>query len=400
MRVCMLREADYSMDARARKQAAALTDAGAHVTMVGMGTTVSPDLIESGYDVHLIDPPVPKLPRLGHEDIWWPLRVAVNLTCTRARERRFRSSRPYAYVYEPELYEAAIATRPDIIHAYNSHTLSAAIRVKRETGARVVYDSRDLFTDVEYLDEAARQEHRNVEEELICEADAVITVCEPLADILQTRYGTCRPVTIYNGPAEVMTSPSPIHEPVRLLFQGALQQDRNLAALAEAAGFLRGRVILTMQGFGGVGNELRTRVAELGLDDVVTFVPPASPLQIVESAWEHDVGVITYKADSLNLQNAVPNKLMDYLGAGLALAASDLPGHRSVLEGTGAAVFIDPSSSETIAEGLSQLVADPARIAQMKRAALETAERYAWPVQAKRLIEVYESVIATGEVRL
>ncbi|MDY0087855.1 MAG: glycosyltransferase [Coriobacteriia bacterium] len=389
------------MDARARKQAAALTDAGAHVTMVGIGTTVSPDLIESGYDVRLIDPPVPKLPRLGHEDIWWPLRVAVNLTYTRIRERRFLARQSsFVHPYEPELYEAAIATRPDIIHAYNSHTLSAAIRVKRKTGARVVYDSRDLFTDVEYLDEAARQEHRNVEEELICEADAVITVCEPRADILESRYAIPRPIVVYNGPAEVMTSPSPIHEPVRLLFQGALQQDRNLAALAEAAGFLRGRVTLTMQGFGGVGNELRTRVAELGLDDVVTFVPPASPLQIVKSAWEHDVGVICHKADSLNHRSTVPNKLMDYLGAGLALAASDLPGHRSVLEGTGAAVFIDPSSSETIAEGLSQLVADPVRIAQMKRAALETAERYAWPVQAERLIEVYESVIATGEVRL
>jgi glycosyltransferase involved in cell wall biosynthesis len=390
----MVRAADYRIDARVRKQAAALTDAGAHVTMVSIDIEPPPDLIDSGYDVRLVDPSPSSAPRLGQEDIWWPLRVVVNLTYTRIRERRFLARRSsFVHPYEPELYDAIMAAQPDVIHAYDSYTLPVAIRVKRETGARVVYDLLDLSTDVDYLDERTRRAHRVAQAESIGEADAVITVCEPLADILHARHGICRPTVVYNAPARIMPSTGYVHSPVRLLFQGGFWFNRNLEALIQAMGTLRGRATLALQGFGGVERELNALVSALRLGDVVTFLPPAPPLCLVESAWEHDVGVITYKADSLNLQNAVPNKLMDYLGAGLALAASDLPGHRSVLEGTGAAVFIDPSSSETIAEGLSQLVADPARIAQMKRAALETAERYAWPVQAKRLIEVYQSVL-------
>ena len=103
--------------------------------------------------------------------------------------------------------------------------------------------------------------------------------------------------------------------------------------------------------------------------------------------------MICYKGDTLNLRSTVPNKLMDYLGAGLALAVSDLEGHRSVLDGTGAAVFIDPASAETIAEDLSRLVNEPIRINEMKHAALETARRYEWSVQAERLIRVCESVL-------
>ncbi len=398
--VCMLRTSDYSRDARARKQATTLVKAGASVLMVGMGADVAPDLADSGYSVQLL-PKAPILPRLGRENVWWPVRVAVNLTYTRMLERRFMSGRSsYAYAYEPELFRAVRRTQPTIIHAYDIYTLPAAIRAKRQTGARVVYDVLDLIGDVEYIDAGRRSELRAAEAELIGSADAVITVCDPLADVLESRYAIQRPVVIFNGPSEVMSFAAPVQEPVRLLFQGIFASNRNLTAIVEAMQHLRGRATLALQGFGGVERELRDQVVTLGLSDVVSFVPPALPLDVVKSASAYDVGVICYRGDSLNLCSAVPNKLMDYLGAGLALAVSDLPGHRSVLEGTGAGVFIDPTSAETIAEGIGQLLADPERITEMKRSALETAKHYAWDVQAERLLGVYEAALGrTGGPR-
>lgn len=73
----------------------------------------------------------------------------------------------------------------------------------------------------------------------------------------------------------------------------------------------------------------------------------------------------------------------------MALALSDLLGHGIVLEGTGAAKFIDPSSSATIARDIAAMLDDPERIAEMKRAALGTAKRYEWSVQAKKFVDVF-----------
>ncbi len=393
VKVCMLRASNYANDARARKQATTLTQAGAHVVMVGIGKDVARDLIDFGHDARLLAPEQAglNLPRLGREDVWWPLRVAVNLTYTRLLQWRFMSRRSsFVYPYETELFESAKALAPDIVHAYNIHTLPAAVRIKRETGARVIYDCRDLFGDDVTVEEVARQRYRDVEAKLIGSADAVITVCEPLADVLESRYGIRRPVVVFNGPSEVMSSAVPAHKPLRLLFQGVFRDDRNLDYLIEAMRSFTGRATLTLQGFGGVERQLRNLVIALGLSDRVSFIPPVDPHDVVVSASDYDVGIICSQADSLNMRSSVPNKLMDYLGAGLALAVSDLPGHRSVLEGTGAAVFIDPTSAETVATGIEQLLDDPERVTAMKRAALETGRLHEWSVQALKLIQVYE----------
>ncbi|HHJ98955.1 MAG TPA: glycosyltransferase [Actinobacteria bacterium] len=389
VKVCILGASDFATDARFRKQTATLTEAGATVLALGVGSSAAPDLLDSAFEVRLLKPSI-RQPRLGQEDVWWPLRVAVNLTYTNILTWWHLGR----HVFAEEMQLASVATGfgPDIVHAYNIRTLPAAVRVKRATGARIVYDCRDLYTDVEYVSEHTRRRYREAEAQSIVHADAVLAVSEPLAEILQDRYGISRPTIIHNGPAKVMQAPLPIANPVRLFFQGAYRPNRNLASLIGAMKYLQGRATLTMQGFGDMEVRLREQVAALGLEDTVTFLAAADPLEVVESASRFDVGVICYKGDTLNLRSTVPYKLMDYLGAGLAVAASDLPGHRSVLDGSPAGIMIDPSSAESIAEALDSLVAEPRRVEAMKAAALELARTYQWDEQGKRMLGVYESL--------
>jgi len=394
VRVCIMRAGDLDHDARARKQAASFAAAGANVTLVGVGTRTPEDLTAAGYAVVMTDPQrgMLKPPRLGRPDVWWPLRVGVNLTYTKALAWRHQARlATLASPNEHELYEAALLASPHIVHAYNIHTLQAAVRVKRATGAAVVYDCRDLFTDYEIGDDEGRARYRRLESELISEVDAVIAVSDSLGEILQERYGVM-PVSVYNGPLEVVSHARPAHTPVRLLFTGAFNQNRNLDTLIMAMKGLEGRATLALQGFGGVEEALRDLVLRLGLERCVSFPAPADPLSIVTSAAEYDVGVICSIAHSLNMRVSVSNKLMDYLGAGLAVAATDLPGHRRVLDGTGAAIFVDPTSPDTVRGALDALVCDPERITRMKRAALSVAARYEWSVQEVRLMDVYESI--------
>jgi glycosyltransferase involved in cell wall biosynthesis len=388
LRVCILRASDYTMDNRARKQAGTLTAAGATVTLIGVGERSPDDAVEWAHELVML--PRPTL-RLGRRGASGKLRAALALAYGPLM-RQWSHVVHRTHPSEPDLVRAAAAVMPDVVHAYNIHTLRAAVRVKRRTGARVVYDCRDLAGDVDYGSARSRARYRSAEAALIPDVDAVVTVSEPAADVLERRHGIVRPLVLYNGPTPVTSHPSAVHAPPRLLFQGGFHANRNLPALVEAMRTLRGTATLTLQGFGGVEGGLRARVIALGVGDVVSFVAPVRPQRVVQSAIPHDVGVICYDGTSLNLRCAVPNKLMDYLGAGLAVVASDLPGHRSILDGTGAAVLIDASSADTIAAALRSVVQDPARLGTMKRAAVLTAKRYEWSGEARKLVRLYEAL--------
>jgi glycosyltransferase involved in cell wall biosynthesis len=388
VRVCILRASHYSTDGRARKQAASLSAAGATVTLIGIGDQPPGDVADWAHAVRMLPGPTASF---GRRCPWRPLRGAlafVGRAVTRSRVRLTGHTHPG----EPALVRAAMAAAPDVLHAYNIHTLRAAVRVKRRTGARVVYDCRDLLGDVDYGSAGMRSRYQSAEAALIAHADAVITVSEACADVLEQRYRIARALILHNGPSMVTSAPSPVHRPTRLLFQGSFHANRNLPALVEAMWALRGVATLTLQGFGGVERELREQVAALRLEGVVSFVPPVPPPCVVQSAVPHDVGVICYRGTSLNLRCAVPNKLMDYLGAGLAVVASDLPGHRSVLRGTGAEVLIDASSPDTIAAALRAVVRDPERVEAMKQAAVLAAKRYEWSREARSMVRLYETL--------
>jgi glycosyltransferase involved in cell wall biosynthesis len=388
IRVCVLRASDYSMDSRARRQAASLSAAGARVTLIGIGDRPPEGAGDWAHEVRML---LDLRAALGRRCPWRPLRGALRLVGGALARWRVHVAR-HVHPGEAALVRAATAAAPDVLHAYNIHTLRAAVRVKRHTGARVVYDCRDLFGDVDYGSAGMRSRYRSAEAALIPHADAVITVSEACADVLEARHRIARPLVLHNGPSMVTPAPSPVHRPMRLLFLGSFHPNRNLHTLVEAMPAVRGAATLTLQGFGGVERELREHVAALRLEDAVAFVPPVRPQCIVQSAVPHDVGVTCHLGTSLNLRCAVPNKLMDYLGAGLAVVASDLPGLRSILRGTGAEVLIDASSPGTIAAALRALAREPDHLEAMKRAAVRAATRYAWAREAPSLVRLYETL--------
>jgi phosphatidylinositol alpha-mannosyltransferase len=83
---------------------------------------------------------------------------------------------------------------------------------------------------------------------------------------------------------------------------------------------------------------------------------------------------------------------------GLPVVASDIPGYREVLDPT-ASVAVAPGDERALVEAVSTLVADEARRRELGASAREIAlERYSWSRIARRLEEIYRSLV-DGEVR-
>lgn len=295
-----------------------------------------------------------------------------------------------------------IATCPRVVHAHDLDTLLAAIWAARVTGAAVVFDSHEIWWHQHaegVVPDEWNEFFRLLQERLIHSADYVITVCESIAEYFAELHGIEKPSVVRNstelplGGDNRPLSERPDDEPVEVLFHGGFWANRGLEELIEAAKRFEG-VHLTLRGFGTLEKALKEAVEQAGLENVVSFEGPVPIDRVVDAASNTDIGVIPYKPVCLNNRYSTPNKLFEYMAAGIAVAASDLPEIGRIVRSEGIGVLFNPCDPTSIANAINYLAADRRRLRAMKARSKQAAlERHNWQVDDRRLIEVYRELL-------
>jgi len=284
---------------------------------------------------------------------------------------------------------AVAALKPRVVIACDLNTLLAGWLLKRETGCRLVYDAHELYTEMSPAKSwAYKLLWGATERRLIRKADAVITVSPQRAEELARRYRIQRPGVVLNGPQTCLGDPQPVGDPIRVIYQGGFQRARGIDSLVRASAALRGKAIVTLQGFGSDETRLRELVESHDLQETVRFVEPCAPEDVVAVAHEHDVGLVIYRAETLNDYLAAPNKLLDYMGAGVAVLGSRLPMIEEIVTRERCGILFTPDDEGDLAAALAEIVAAPDLLAEMKKRSAAACERYAWPSQEATLLAV------------
>ena len=392
-RIAMLVVNDVTHDARVRKEAQSAAEAGYDVVVLGVKTDST-----------------------DAEEIWEPSpgisirirRVARPMTGVgNAVTRRLRNFRDLGRI-RTALAQAAIEEHPDLLHANDLDSLPAGIEAKDSIGCPVVYDAHELYVEMFYPRNDNVVERATVglqrtfltrqEAGLITRADAVITVNPFIADELAERYGISTPQVVLNAPAG-----TPLHEvgfpdvprPV-FLYQGGFTQGRGLAEMVSA--FLSpGPGSLVVMGDGPLGDSLAALAETSSTPGRVLVVPPVAHADVVSAAACADVGLIPYLPTGLNNLYSSPNKLFDYLHAGLAIVASDLPFLRATLEKTGAGVVVSPGDVAALESVVARLCDEPDALAAMKTASTAAAPSYTWERQVPVLLDAYTQALANRQ---
>lgn len=299
------------------------------------------------------------------------------------------------------LAREAAGTDPDVVVASDLLSWAAGYLLKRTRRVPLVLDVRDLVLDSGApLHPLYRWLLARLESFVIHRGDAVTTVSQALARVLIDRYPRApRAHAIYSGAFERVDRAAPPHTPLRLYFQGNFVPNRRLDELVRAVAALDpGQASLVLQGFGPEEEVLRDLVTELGCEGQISFVPPCDRREVVKAASGYDVGVINYRGDTLNLRVSVPVKLTDYIAAGLAVLASDLPGIRAVVEVEECGLLFSPDGVQALTSAIRELASSPDQVARMKENAVAASPRYLASWQQQRFVAVVESVMAEEEV--
>ena len=234
------------------------------------------------------------------------------------------------------------------------------------------------------LEEAGR--YRTLPEPLVADllersvlrgADLVLAVSEPLAWYARGR-GAAGVALCPNGVDVDRFAPVAARalRPASAVFTGTLRPWHGIETLAEAWQLLGdGAPPLTVVG-DGPGRALLEQVGAR----MTGALPHADVPGELAGA---NIGIAPYAADAPPYFS--PLKLFEYLAAGLAVVAAEIPGVTELVDER-TAVLVPPGDPEALASAVAALAADRRRRARLGRSGRALAERHTWGHRARRIL--------------
>ena len=210
-----------------------------------------------------------------------------------------------------------------VVHAHDISTLPAGWWLARRRGSRLVYDAHELYSGFEANPPRFwARASLLLERALARRANAVVTVNPPIAGELVRRLSLVRtPIVVFNCPPLEDVSVDPRDgQPVRAIYQAAVGPNRHLEDVVSAA--RESEVEITVRVVGNVAASLPGVVVEQAV----------SPHELVAALAPYDIGLVIDRPETDNTRLALPNKLFEYLMAGLAVVVPRAPAMAEFVE--------------------------------------------------------------------
>lgn len=273
----------------------------------------------------------------------------------------------------------------DMLWANDLDTLLPNFILAKTGQKPIVYDSHEYFTAVPELENRplVKGVWKTIESFCLKRLQFAITVNSSIADIYHREYGlemkVLRNIPPYvevvddiNWPFEI-----PMNHKV-LLVQGAgINIDRGIEEMVTAMNYIKNAVLVIIGG-GDVLDQLKNQVRTENLDTKVFFIPKV-PLQTLKAySKKADIGLSLDKDTNLNYRFSLPNKLFDYLHAGLAVVCTNLPEVSKVVKQNSVGIIIKDNSPESIATAVNELLANPDQLKIYRDNALNAAKELNW----------------------
>ncbi|AWM87676.1 glycosyltransferase family 4 protein [Microvirga sp. 17 mud 1-3] len=247
--------------------------------------------------------------------------------------QRFRDLAKYLYNTNLALLEAARNVGgADLIVACDLDTVPAAAALAKIADCPFIYDAHEFWPHAFPKFAPWEIEAWSAFERLYMrEAAYRITVSDPLAEALGHEYG----VPFHSVPNAVPLSEGEFFDAapvpkdgkeIVFLYQGGFAELRGIELLIDVWPKTDEHCILHLRGpDSSYKEELIERARATGLlDRRIIFPDAVKETELVQAAMAADVGLISYEPKTKNHIFCCPNKLSQYMAAGLPILANDL----------------------------------------------------------------------------
>ena len=306
----------------------------------------------------------------------------------------FRKGAMFYLEYNLRLFFFLLKCKVDIFVSNDLDTLPAnylASRIKRKP---LIYDSHEYFTEVPEL--IGRPIVKSIwtwlEKLLVPKVDAAYTVCDSIAevycDLYKVDFKVVRNLPVCSKLEKMEHQEKAGVEPKVVLYQGALNLGRGIESAIRAMQFLDGAE-LWLAGDGDITSRLQEMVYELNLDKKVKFLGRLPLHDLHEVTCQADLGISLEEDLGLNYRFALPNKLFDYIQAGVPVLVSNLPEMKRIVEQYKIGVIAETHQRKELAGLMKAALFDQEKRLVWEQNLPRAAAELCWENEEKVLQDIY-----------
>jgi glycosyltransferase involved in cell wall biosynthesis len=242
-------------------------------------------------------------------------------------------------------------------------------------------------------------------------ADGYVTITSGLASAQNARFGARARVAVVPDGARIPSSgkgrpdtrrvegagSAGLVAPCTVGYAGHLYAWKGVDVLLEALAQVPGVRCLIA---GGHDKEpdlarLQALAARLGVESRVTFTGHLPPSDVPGVLARADILALPNPASAISTHATSPLKLFEYMAAGKAIVASNLPAIREVLTHDVNALLVTPGDPGALAAAIRRLAGDPLLRETLAAAARTVVAEYSWDRRAERLEALFTEVRAS-----
>jgi len=310
----------------------------------------------------------------------------------------FKKGPLFYATYNLRLFFYLLFKKADVLVSNDLDTLYANTWARKfKKNCALVYDSHEYYCGTPELISRPKVQNfwRRIERKCVPKADEMITVNESIADMYRKEYTrtvhVVRNITDANFPKPTKTRTDlglPEDKKVVIMQGAGINIQRGAEEMIEAIQKVD-NAVLAIVGDGDVVPDLKRAVADNKWQDKVLFFGKRPYAELMNFTALSDVGVSLDKNTNVNYQFSLPNKIFDYIHAGIPLLVSDLKEVAAIVRDHEVGLVTNSHEIEEIAQKLNSLFQDEELQQKFRANTIEAAKSLNWAKETEVLDEVY-----------
>ena len=298
------------------------------------------------------------------------------------------------------LFILLVFSKVDIYHANDLDTLLAnylAAIIRRKP---IVYDSHEYFTGVPEIQnkKLVKKVWLTIEQFIFPKLKHIITVNQSIAKLYKEEYNKDLRI-IRNVPNKVealkLKSKSELNiveDKDIIITQGAgININRGIEELVEAMQYLND-VCLIIIGDGDIIPQLKKRVLELKLENSIIFKGRMPYHEMMQYTQYAKLGITIDKDTNTNYKYSLPNKLFDFIHAGIPILASKIIEVEKIIKKYQIGLFINNHEPTHIANQIKYALDNKELISEWKSNTHHACKELNWEIEENTLKDLYKKI--------